>query len=219
MATTPTPRPNVSAPPTTPPAVATPLPTEVNNGANLAATAADPVPQAEKKSMEERLKERKPFGGFSKKMEVYGELPGYVLYWINDDGPRIPQLLQYGFEFVTRNDGVIVASGGIDQNNDPGDKIRFAVGQNGPVPMYGYLMKLPVEFAQQDQDAKNERNEAIMNAIRGGGGRVAGSDVPQDGTTYNPNVGVGLATQFRQHTAANSRSITGMQRDTAKRMG
>lgn len=202
-----TPRPNVSAPPVTPASAAGPI----------VATPPDPVPQTAEKSMAERLAERTPFNGFTKKGDVTNGIPGYVLYWINDDGPRISTLLRHGFEFVQSNEvGVIEQV--TPRNVDIGDKVCRAVGKhaNGD-PLYAYLMKLPIEFYEQDQRARSERQALIDAAIRGDHGRVAGMNVAQDGTTYNPVAHRGLHEATERRGPVNP--LTGMQIGRTKEMG
>src|SRR6202000_1359990 len=43
-------------------------------------------------------------GGLQLQMHVRGEIPGYHLYWENDENGAIEQLLQEGFDFVTQNE-------------------------------------------------------------------------------------------------------------------
>lgn len=175
------------------------------------AAPAEPVPSTEKVyDPAEAVKNRKPFGGFTKKLEVANEIPGHTLYWINDEGSRVPECLRAGFQFVTSDEVSMANDGVIPLNTDLGDRISRPVGTKGNDAMYAYLMKLPNEFVEQDQQAKDARNEAIAMAIRGGGGRVAGVEVSQDGTTYTPkSVGVSVKTQEKNYHAKGT-SLSGM---------
>ena len=43
-------------------------------------------------------------GGIALQMYVHGEIPGYHLYWENDENGAIEQLLMEGFDFVTQDE-------------------------------------------------------------------------------------------------------------------
>lgn len=148
-------------------------------------------PEVEKMApASERVKTRQPFGGFTKKLDIKSKIPGYVLYWINDDPGRIPSCLNAGFEFVSPKEIPLdygnVTMDGMRQNLDEGDRVSRptksvdAAGQ--PVKMY--LMKLPQEFYEQDQAAKAARQAQIDNAIKGGGVRAPGQEMDK---TYRPD--------------------------------
>ena len=137
----------------------------------------------------QRVAARKPFGGFTKKLDIATKIPGYVLYWINDDSGRIESCLAAGFEFVDRKEvhADLPQLDGLQQNRDIGSRVSRPTKSTKPdgSTMFMYLMKLPQEFHDQDEAAKQARQKQIDDAIMAHGG----SEVPQDGTTYRPNAG------------------------------
>lgn len=181
------------------------------------ATANDPVPSTVTPfDPAEAVKTRKPFGGFQKKLDVLGTIPGYQLYWINDDGSRIPSCLQAGYQFVLQ-DEIGMEAGVLTNNRDLGDRVSRPVGSKADgSTMHAYLMKLPNEFVEQDARAHADRQATIDRAIKGGRGQVAGIGVPQDGSTYTPNVGVKIQEQVETNSGA---SPTGMTTTRVKTMG
>lgn len=135
----------------------------------------------------ERVKDRVPFSGFTKKLDVRTKLPGYVLYWINDEPGRIPTLERHGFEFVNSNEvPEYTTLDGFDQNRDLGSRVSRPTRSTGVdgKPMLMYLMKLPIEFAQQDAAAHNARQAEIDRAISEGSYQVE-QDAP--GRIYRPD--------------------------------
>lgn len=44
------------------------------------------------------------FGGIQLQLSVAGDIPGYHLYWENDDNGAIEKLLSEGFDFVTQDE-------------------------------------------------------------------------------------------------------------------
>lgn len=136
-------------------------------------------------------RKRQPLNGRSLKLQVFGEIPGYHLYVAKDDGARIQMMQQAGYEFVKRGEvevGTTVSS----NNTDVGDSIRFIMGSNGSDPIYGYLMKIPEEFWQEDQRALEARNQEIDDQIKFGQVNLKDDDkryVPKGGIQYDPRAG------------------------------
>lgn len=108
-------------------------------------------------------------GGFTRKLEVYGEVPGYHLHIANDDGNRIAECQRHGFEFVLHDEIKGVNGNVTSFNTDLGSKVRFLVGtRRDGEPMYGYLMKLPIEIWEEDEQLRNDRAMAPINQMRSG---------------------------------------------------
>lgn len=148
----------------------------------------------------ERVKDRIPFGGFTKRLDMDISIPGYVLYWINDTPGRIDTLRQHGFEFVDRSElpGGVQTMDGLDQNRDLGSRVSRPTRSTNPdgQALHMFLMKLPIEFFNQDQAAIAARQAAIDQAIAGGSFEVQ-QDKP--GTIYRPDAaGPAVRTSFEQ---------------------
>lgn len=108
------------------------------------------------------------------------EIPGYHLHW--HLSKNVPRALQAGYTHVTLDDSVQVANTGLaDPKNvsgstDLGHNVSIIAGdsQDGTSePDRLYLMKIPLEWWQQDQKALLQRNESIAQQLRGG---VAGAE-------------------------------------------
>lgn len=99
---------------------------------------------ADREALVERTREAN-FGGPRMKLAVQGEIPGYHLYWENDDGSgAIEQLLYEGFEFVTQ--GEVSLTSHIVADSDITSRVsRYAGKQADGSPMRAYLMKCPEE--------------------------------------------------------------------------
>lgn len=115
-------------------------------------------------------KRRAAFSGTESKMEIDHVIPGFHLHWLNDYAGRIQQAIQGGYDFVTADEvGGLVNSNVTDRNSDLGEKVRMLVGQDEKGgPLYAYLMKIPVDFYEEDQKALQARNDLVDEAIRNG---------------------------------------------------
>lgn len=139
---------------------------------------------------------RQRLDGRVEKLKVYGAIPGYHLHIFNEDGARLEEAQRSGYAFVKRTEIQDVGRDIASFNTDPGENVRFVVGKrdNGN-PMYGYLMKIPEEIFQEDQNAMEAYNAGVDGAIRRGG--VGTKDeatadtkqryIPTSGTTYTPD--------------------------------
>jgi len=139
---------------------------------------------------------RQRLDGRVEKLKVYGTIPGYHLHIFNEDGARLDEAQRSGYAFVRRSEIQDVGRDVASFNTDPGENVRFVVGKrdNGN-PMYGYLMKIPNEIFEDDQQAMEAYNSGVDGAIRRGGVGTkdeATSDtkqryIPTSGTNYMPD--------------------------------
>lgn len=109
---------------------------------------------------------RKTVGGFNDKLAAPLR-EGETRRWVNDDGNRIAECRELGYEFVSET--------GI-QTADPGSRISRLVGTkaNGE-PLHAYLMETPDElFAQgvAEQEAANRLIDESIAAGRDSTGRM-----------------------------------------------
>lgn len=135
-----------------------------------------------------RRAKRRPLGVPVSKMEV-PHRKGYVRRWINDKDNRIRLAQEAGYEFVTD-----VSLSSAAQVGDDGSKVNQVVGtKDDGTPLIAYLMEIPQDWHNEDQEAKMEAVDKTDEAIREG--NVEGH-VGQDGR-YIPNTGITLTTKSR----------------------
>ena len=104
------------------------------------------------------------------------EMEGYHLHWMLGTQSRLSQALRAGYEFVDETEVDIVGTGLADDlsksgNTDMGTRISVSagadVGADGSEQRL-YLMKLKIEWWNEDQAKLENRNEQVAAAIRGG---------------------------------------------------
>lgn len=127
------------------------------------------------------------FNGTVGKLQVYGDIPGYHMHIINDVPGRIEEALSSGYEFVSPSEIGGTTTNVVSRNTDLGDKVRFLVGQSDRGEgLYAYLMKLPQEWYDEDQQELQRVNDRVDHAIRNGKNTKDGTSsdgfyVPRDG--------------------------------------
>lgn len=99
---------------------------------------------------------RVPLGGFTQRLG--GEhRPGYVARWFNDEGGRIAQALEAGYEFVYHKGA---------ESTDPGNRISQIVSKE--TGMRAYMMEIREEWYNEDQAVKQKSiNEVEAQFKRG----------------------------------------------------
>jgi hypothetical protein len=103
---------------------------------------------------------RVPFGAPRTKLDVANDIPGYHLHWVNDEGGRISDAQQGGYEFVKP------AEVGKDGKED---QIKILVGkQDDGSGLYAYLMKIRMEWYEEDQQLALQAQDQFDDAIRKG---------------------------------------------------
>ena len=95
---------------------------------------------------------QKNFGGPRLKLSVIGDIPGFHLYWENDDEGAIEQLLYEGFEFVDPAEVQMVSH--IVADKDVSNRVSRYVGKKADgTPLRAYLMKCSDEtWAERESD-------------------------------------------------------------------
>ena len=109
---------------------------------------------------------RTSVGGHKSKLDAPARA-GEVRRWVNDDGNRIDECRELGYEFVS-DKGV--------QTSSPGSRISRLVGTkaNGE-PLHAYLMETPDELYAQglaEQEASNRLIDEAITAGRDSTGRM-----------------------------------------------
>jgi len=125
--------------------------------------------------------ERVPLGIARQKLKVH-EIKGYKLRWINDTPGRLNEARRGGYEFVQADeiDGKF-GDTDIDQTNrDLGSRVCRAVSQT--TGLKAYLMKIPLEYYEADQRAKQKEIDEVDQAIHSGKLKdFVNQYVPEDG--------------------------------------
>lgn len=113
---------------------------------------------------------RIPMSVPTRKLEVPA-LPGFYLYWFRES--NVPRAQDAGYEFVTRDEISLNQHGvgsdrGLSGNTDMGSNVSIVAGvaEGGGVER-AVLMKLKQEWHKEDQDAIDDMNAKIMQAMFG----------------------------------------------------
>lgn len=106
-----------------------------------------------------RRRKRSSVGGFVSKLDAPLR-EGETRRWVNDDGNRIAECRELGYDFVS-DKGI--------QTDDPGSRISRLVGTkaNGE-PLHAYLMETPDELFAQGQAEQEASCRLIDEAITAG---------------------------------------------------
>ena len=132
-------------------------------------------------------RKRNVFNGTQLKLTVNQTIPGYHLHVFTDDGNRIHEAEEAGYEFVAPKEVGGMSANVTSKNTDLGDRVRFLVnprtGEGSA--KYGYLMKQREDWFKEDQTALATKNSMIDKSIRSG--KVTGNNpafyVPKGGIT------------------------------------
>jgi hypothetical protein len=145
------------------------------------------------------------FSSFSRRLEVFGDRPGYYRCWINDDkgGTTIGNALRSGWTMVNRKD-VQLNAAATPRNNDLGSHVRQYVGTDeSGQPMNAYLMEIPNwlhDLHNFGPGSREDYHKSLEDQIRGGtlfqkagDGRYSAANPPPGGTALPP---VAVDTKF-----------------------
>jgi hypothetical protein len=113
---------------------------------------------------------RNLFNGQTKKLAVHMSLPGFRLYWFNDegDGARLEAALQSGYEFVLRSEVTLESAKGKIDNVAEDSRVKVVANQRSATDgnaKHAYLMKIPMDWYEEDQreaDARLQQSERAM---------------------------------------------------------
>lgn len=130
-------------------------------------------------------------GGPRLKMSVIGEIPGFHLYWENDQEGAIEQLLYEGFEFVTPEE--VRMQSHIVADADVTHRVSRYVGTKADgSPLRAFLLKCTDEIWAEREAFRYEQADQWDGAIRQG-------KVQHDSGRYIPKgVNIDLDTKFRK---------------------
>ena len=129
-------------------------------------------------------RKRVPLGQIRMKLKA-PEREGYIRRWACDRPGRIEELLDAGYEFVSKESGAC-ETGDITARQGHDSRIQRVVGTHDTgEPMVAYLMETPREFYDEDQAAKLERTMEVEKSITRGKDTFSSSEgryVPAGGT-------------------------------------
>lgn len=137
----------------------------MTDASNTAAPARNPRRESDRKTqIRERMAQT---GGARLKLAVFGEIPGFKLYWENDEDNAMEQRLYEGFEYVepseVRMEAAIVA------DKDVTNRVSKYVGKKADgSPLRAYLMKLDEDLWNERQALSQEQANTWDSAIRAG---------------------------------------------------
>lgn len=126
-------------------------------------------PDREPKGRAQRI----PLGVQKLKLQA-AKRSGFVRRWVNDNGARVQQALQGGYEYVKGPDGQNIS--------------QIVGSKDGGGPLHGFLMEIREDWYTEDQATKQEHVNATENQIRRG--ELVGK-VGQDGV-YVPKQGISI---------------------------
>jgi len=115
------------------------------------------------------------FGGLRLKLSVNAEIPGFHLYWENDDGEgAIEQLLEEGFDFVTPDEVGMKSrhAESVVADSELTNRVSRFVGKtDSGQPMRAFLLKCPNDvWAERESERHamaDERDADIRRRARG----------------------------------------------------
>lgn len=144
-----------------------------------------------KEEREEGRRVRVPMGARRSKLQLSDEeakaldKAGYTTRWVNDRDGRVERALAGGYEFVKPEEATSVGNHEIAQgNSDLGGKVSKIVSRGDPI-IRAFLMKIKKEYYEEDQQAKEEVNRRVDEALAGGeAGGAAVENKYGPGVTY-----------------------------------
>jgi len=118
-------------------------------------------------------KARVPISGRNDQLAVEGKDPDFYYRWVLDTSEKGSNILKHtraGYVFATKDEGLQIGSASVYINDHVGSHIRVPAGRDGENL---YLMKLPMEYREEDLAAKtqviNETEESLLKVKPEGG--------------------------------------------------
>lgn len=119
---------------------------------------------------------RNPLGAPRQQLST-NDIPGYKTHWFRGTEQRLQAALDGGYEFVQkqevrgRNSHILGGATETDGNTDMGSRVSHISGETLDAqgqPERLYLMKIRQEWFNEDQEMKEERNQALLRALKKG---------------------------------------------------
>ena len=126
-------------------------------------------------STEQPVRQRRNRGAFNGtrgKLQVGHQIPGYHMYFFNDEPGRIQAALDAGWEFVSPDEVGYASTNVTNRNTDLGsNRVSVIGGKNDQGhAMAQVLMKIRQDWWEEDQADIQKRNDRTDAAIRSGKG-------------------------------------------------
>lgn len=125
--------------------------------ANTAKPVSPPVTVPERK---ERTR-RSPVGGARDILTVYGKDPNFVYRWVRNDEGRVQWFKERGYEVVTDSQHQVG-----DKVVDSGSQLGSAITKHGGGTVKLVLMRIPKEWYDEDQAAKEDEIAATEKTMQ-----------------------------------------------------
>lgn len=130
---------------------------------------------------EQGRRQRKPLGQPQQKLKA--SVPdGMQGYWFNDKPGRLQQALEAGYTFISDE--------GSELEGREGARSELVGTKEDGTPMHAYLMAIPKEWYQEDQQAKQASVDETDAAIRRG--NIRGADQRDSSSYYVPDEGISI---------------------------
>lgn len=115
-------------------------------------------------------RKRVPFSANRKRLQIDEKFEGFATRWFNDQDDRLARAEAAGYRYVDRKEVRGVGEADITNGNtDLNSKVSRVVGRTQQnTPIRAFLMKIRLEFKQEDDRAKEAKNALVDEAIRGG---------------------------------------------------
>lgn len=144
------------------------------NATKRKVTATEAVEETSMGSTEKPVRQRRNRGAFNGtrgKLQVGNQIPGYHLYFFNDEPGRIQAALDAGWEFVSPEEVGYKSSNVTNRNVDLGSRVSVLGGKNDQgIAIQQVLLKIKQEWWEEDQADIQQRNDKTDAAIRKGKG-------------------------------------------------
>lgn len=102
-------------------------------------------------------------------LTVSGKEPGYQYRIVNDEGDRIQQFLDAGYELVSA-DSVRVGDKRVNAATPEGSKAQVSVGKDGKK---AFVMRIKDEFYKEDQQRKQAYVDELEQSIKQSASKAA----------------------------------------------
>lgn len=117
-------------------------------------------------------------GGPRLKLSVQGEIPGYHLYWENDENGQVEQLIYEGFELVSQSEVSLTSN--IVADADVSSRVTRYVGKKDDgTPLRAVLLKIPEDLWAEREGYRHAEADSREQDVRNGA-------VEPDKARYSP---------------------------------
>lgn len=132
-------------------------------------------------------RERVPFSTNRRRLALSNEIEGFVTRWFNDQDDRLRRAEDAGYQYVHRKEiGQVGDKDVSNGNTDVNSRVSRVVGRTPQgQPIRAYLLKIRKDWFDKDQDAKEQVNKRVDDAIRAG--KSGGADVQNQYGTVQVN--------------------------------